>query len=110
MSQHVAGERPNLSTAGPPKLRYPSRLLDQAGRPRGQTAPRANGPMLAVRARAADRCRRLHGGSPAVAPVGASAAETAYARTATERWGQGMTHCGPGRPNRSPEPENVRAP
>jgi hypothetical protein len=45
--------------------------------------------MLAVRARAADSCRRLHGGSPAVAPVGASAAETAYARTATERWGQG---------------------
>jgi len=34
MSQHVAGERPNLSTAGHRSPGHPSRLPDLAGRPR----------------------------------------------------------------------------
>ena len=110
MSQHVAGERPNLSTAGPPKLRHPSRLLDLAGRPRGQTAPRANG-----------RCWRF-----APAPLTA----VGVSMEALQQWHQlGLRQLrrptpeqlpsagdreGPnvalGDPNRSPEPDGVRAP
>ena len=55
MSQHVAGERPNLSTAGPPKSGHPSRLPDLAGRPRRSGGSTSQRPTLAVRARAADK-------------------------------------------------------
>jgi hypothetical protein len=121
MGQHVAGERPNLSTAGPPKPRPPKPSPRPAGRPRRSGDSASQRPTLAVRARAADSCRRYQGGSPAVALVELRQLRRPYARTAPSASDQelrrrpagllteAMTQSGPGDPNRSLEPDGVRA-